>query len=231
MDNAPTTPSANRVFSLPPSGTGLPPQVAALGPAQSVHKPNIPATDPGDKNIPTYMVFADAIVAAQPDQSFVILRWDEFVETDRTNSFFEAMFSASLRASLFNLKTADGYVLRVLSDVTEVKALEQTIIERTNAVLVPKAMTTIERGEVAKFGHLGLSREAFHVSDYVYPWQTVKSLEVVYWRGIQLCRMCSSGWLFGLWPACNAELYRLPNGAAFEETLRQVAPSHLLRQE
>lgn len=85
--------SAGRVVSLPPAAT-LPAEVTALGPMQSIHKPNIPIADLGDQNISTYMLFETAIVAAQPDQTFVILRWADIVETDRSNSLWQALFSA-----------------------------------------------------------------------------------------------------------------------------------------
>lgn len=67
----------------------------------------------------------------------------------------------------------------VLADVTEAKVLEQAIIDRTNAVLVPKATETIARGEIASFGHLGINREALHISQQAYPWPTVQSLTIV----------------------------------------------------
>jgi hypothetical protein len=177
------------------------------------------------------LVFPEAIVAAQVDNTFVIVRWEEVVETDRKNSLGKAFFSAAYRAVLFRLTTADGFILPVYYDVTEPKTLEATIIECTNAVLVPKALAVIAQGGVAPFGHLGISREGFHYKHHVYPWSTITSLTMYYWRGIQIVRVVSRRWLWGLWPVCLAEPYQLPNGAAFLETLRLTAPRHLLRVE
>ncbi|HEV3345135.1 MAG TPA: DUF6585 family protein [Pirellulales bacterium] len=81
------------------------------------------------------------------------------------------------------IKSADGRRLLVWNGFTEMGELKQSIYQRVNEVLLPKALTQIADGKSVKFGPFALHRSGLKYKDRKTSWNNVASMKLINHRG------------------------------------------------
>jgi hypothetical protein len=163
-----------------------------------------------------YALCRDALVKLHRDRA-TIFRWSEIKSVREIYNRY---------MNKYVITRTDGQRLRLDYRVTKAMELGQTVQQRVLAHQLPLAQESLARGEVVKFGPLGVSKEGISYKGQNVPWQEVKSVGATLIpraNAVQLVIMQHGKLL----PLCMLWTGNVPNFRLFYELVRRARPECL----
>lgn len=159
------------------------------------------------RDLPSYLVFPDALVEVKGDE-FAVIPWDQIKELNAPRT----------------VVTNDGQQFPLSGMVQDLGRLYDAVQSRLHDRLMPAIRSELNAGQAVPFGRFTLSRTTLGYDSKEVSWDRVSSMQIIVRGGNRSLNI----WDGHILPWCSANLSAVPNDWLFLDALRSVCPPHLL---